>query len=120
MFIHTRRCGWLQEEGLSLELSSKDTYEDVSRQLAHALTPPLDAPQKLRFTQQNNYTQQPKPQALRFPIQEMELPEMLQHFGQTADTLFYEVLDLPLPELERLKTLKASVKASLRCQCSAS
>ncbi len=100
---------WVQEEGLSLELSSKDTYEDVSRQLAAALTPPLDDPQKLRFTQQNNYTQQPKPQALRFPTQEQELPEMLQHFGQTSDTLFYEVLDLPLPELERLKTLKASV-----------
>ncbi len=106
----------LQEEALSLELSSKDTYEEVSRQLAAALTPPLDDPQKLRFTQQNNYTQQPKPQAMRFPTQEQDLPDMLHHFGQTTDTLFYEVLDLPLPQLERLKTLKASLLARLPCQ----
>ena len=41
---------------------------------------------------------------------------MLHHFGQTTDTLFYEVLDLPLPQLERLKTLKASLLARLPCQ----
>ena len=109
-------CLALQEEALSLELSSKDTYEEASRQLAAALTPPLDDPQKLRFTQQNNYTQQPKPQAMRFPTQEQDLPDMLHHFGQTTDTLFYEVLDLPLPQLERLKTLKASLLTRLPCQ----
>lgn len=101
---------------MSLELSSKDTYEEVSRQLAAALTPPLDDPQKLRFTQQNNYTQQPKPQAMRFPTQEQDLPDMLHHFSQSSDTLFYEVLDLPLPQLERLKTLKASLLTRLPCQ----
>lgn len=93
---------------MSLELSCNDTYEEVSRQLASALTPPLDDPSHLRFTQQNNYTQQPKPQPLRFPDHEVLLPEMLVHFGQTSDTLYYEVLDLPLQELEQLKTLKAS------------
>ena len=99
----------LQEEGLSLELSCNDTYEHVSGRLASVLTPPLDDPSKIRFTQQNNYTQQPKPQHLRFPQQEMLLPEMLgQHFGQTSDTLYYELLDLPLQELEWLKTLKVS------------
>ena len=35
------------------------------------------------------------------------LAEMLQHFHTLADTLYYEVLDLPLPELEQLKTLRA-------------
>lgn len=100
----------LQEEGLSLELSCNDTYEQVSSRVASVLTPPLGDPSKIRFTQQNNYTQQPKPQHLRFPQQEMLLPEMLsQHFGQTSDTLYYEVLDLPLQELERLKTLRVSV-----------
>lgn len=98
-----------QEAGLSLELSGTNTYEQVSSRLASALTPPLEDPSMIRFTQQNNYTQQPKPQHLRFPQQEMLLPEMLsQHFGQTSDTLYYEVLDLPLQELERLKTLKVS------------
>lgn len=108
------RCLAIQEEALSLELSSKDTYEEVSRQLAAALRPPLDDPLKLRFTQQNNYSQQPKPQAMRFPTQEQDLPDMLHHFGQTTDTLFYEVLDLPLPQLERLKTLKASLSPDCR------
>ena len=107
----------IQEEALSLELSSKDTYEEVSRQLAAALRPPLDDPLKLRFTQQNNYTQQAKPQAMRFPTQEQDLPDMLHHFGQTTDTLFYELLDLPLPQLERLKTLKVSLLTRLPCQC---
>lgn len=106
----------VQEEGLSLELSSKDTYEEVSRQLAAALSPPLEEPLKLRFTQQNNYTQQPKPQPMRFPTQEQDLPDMLHHFGQVSDTLFYEVLDLPLPELERLKTLKVTLPCK-RCPC---
>ena len=103
---HALLC--IQQESLSLELSSNDSYEEVSRHLASALTPPLDDPSHLRFTQQNNYTQQPKPQPLRFPHQEMLLPDMLVHFGQTSDTLYYEVLDLPLQELEQLKTLKAS------------
>ena len=35
------------------------------------------------------------------------LAEMLQHFHTLADTLYYEVLDLPLPQLEQLKTLRA-------------
>ncbi|KAL0031727.1 hypothetical protein WJX79_003396 [Trebouxia sp. C0005] len=104
--VHFKKLDNPKEEALSLELSSKDTYEEVSRRLAAALRPPLEDPLKLRFTQQNNYTQQPKPQAMRFPTQEQDLPDMLQHFGQTTDTLFYEVLDLPLPQLERLKTLK--------------
>lgn len=98
---------------MSLELSCNDTYEQVSSRVASGLTPPLDDPSKIRFTQQNNYTQQPKPQHLRFPQQEMLLPEMLsQHFGQSSDTLYYEVLDLPLQELERLKTLKVSNSVS--------
>ncbi|KAL3154338.1 hypothetical protein ABBQ32_013820 [Trebouxia sp. C0010 RCD-2024] len=107
--VHFKKLDNPKEEGLSLELSCKDTYEEVSSRLAAALTPPLDDPSKLRFSQQNNYTQQPKPQPLRFPHHELLLPDMLsqsQHYGQAADTLYYELLDLPLQELERLKTLK--------------
>lgn len=96
-----------QEEGISLELSCTDSYKEVSQQLAQALQPPLEDPLQLRFTQQNNYSQQPKPNPLRHPVQEdFLLPDMLTQFNQPSDTLFYEVLDLPLPELERLKTLK--------------
>ena len=78
----------------------------MSEQLARALQPPLGDPLQLRFTQQHNYSQLPKAAPLRHQ-QEQLLPDMLTQFSQMADTLFYEVLDLPLPQLERLKTLKA-------------
>jgi hypothetical protein len=31
---------------------------------------------------------------------------MLRHANQSVDVLYYEVLDLPLPQLEQLKTLR--------------
>nr|XP_023928487.1 ubiquitin carboxyl-terminal hydrolase 13-like [Quercus suber] len=34
---------------------------------------------------------------------------MLVHYDQTSDILYYEVLDIPLPELQGLKTLKVAV-----------
>ena len=105
-----RVCVWLQEEGISLELSTRNTYEEVSHQLAGALKGALSDPLCLRFTQQNTYSQQPKPSPLRHPGQAdtVLLPEMLAQFNHAIDTLFYEILDLPLPQLEQLKTLKAS------------
>ena len=116
----TRALACSQEEGISLELSCTDSYKEVSQQLAQALQPPLEDPLQLRFTQQNNYSQQPKPNPLRHPAQEdFLLPDMLTQFNQPSDTLFYEVLDLPLPELERLKTLKVR-PGDRRSNCSLS
>ncbi|KAE9447935.1 hypothetical protein C3L33_20152, partial [Rhododendron williamsianum] len=37
---------------------------------------------------------------------------MLVHYNQTADILYYEVLDIPLPELQGLKTLKVAFHLS--------
>jgi len=51
----------------------------------------------------------PKTQALKWR-QVGTLAEMLQHFNMLADALYYEVLDLPLPRLEQLKTLKARAR----------
>jgi ubiquitin carboxyl-terminal hydrolase 7 len=36
------------------------------------------------------------------------LHQMLQHAGHATDTLYYEVLDMPLPQLEQLKSLRVS------------
>jgi hypothetical protein len=36
------------------------------------------------------------------------LEHMLRHAGHAVDLLYYEVLDIPLPELEQLKTLTVS------------
>ena len=46
----------------------------------------------------------PRPPALKFRGVE-RLESMLVHYNQTADILYFEQLDLPLPDLERLKTL---------------
>lgn len=59
----------------------------------------------VRLTQHNNYTHMPKPQPLRFRQAE-SLTEMVTQGGQSADTLYYEVLDLPVGEVEKLKVLK--------------
>lgn len=92
-----------QEDGVSLVLSRVNTYNDVAEKLAEQLK--VDDPQKLRFTQHNVYTQGPKPQPLRF--QQMEtLLEMLSQYNSFADILYYEILDMKLPELEKLKVLK--------------
>lgn len=92
-----------QEEGLSLVLSKANTYDDVAEKLAEQLN--LDDPQRLRFTQHNVYTQGPKPQPLRF--QQMDtLSDMLSQYNSFADVLYYEILDMKLPELEKLKILK--------------
>lgn len=34
------------------------------------------------------------------------LQGMLQHAGHATDTLYYELLDMPLPQLEQLKSLR--------------
>jgi ubiquitin carboxyl-terminal hydrolase 7 len=93
----------VQEEGMPLELSKADTYDSVAERLAEELK--LEDPQFLRFTQHNAYTQSPKPSPLRFRQHET-LVEMLSQFNNMSDIVYYEVLDMPLPELERLKVLR--------------
>lgn len=39
---------------------------------------------------------------------------MLSHYNQTSDVLYYEVLDIPLPELQGLKTLKVTFHHSAK------
>ncbi|KAG8504011.1 hypothetical protein CXB51_002300 [Gossypium anomalum] len=49
----------------------------------------------------------PKPQPIKYRGVET-LSEMLIHYNQTSDILYYEVLDIPLPELQGLKNLKVA------------
>lgn len=44
-----------------------------------------------------------------------QLAAMLQHAGHVTDVLYYEVLDMPLPQLEQLKSLR--VRACFACDC---
>ncbi|KAI5578143.1 hypothetical protein POPTR_008G012600v4 [Populus trichocarpa] len=94
-----------KEDEFCLELSKLHTYDDVAERVAHHLG--LDDPSKIRLTSHNCYSQQPKPQPIKFRGVD-HLSDMLVHYNQTSDILYYEVLDIPLPELQGLKTLKVA------------
>ncbi|XP_021973074.2 ubiquitin carboxyl-terminal hydrolase 12 isoform X1 [Helianthus annuus] len=94
-----------KEDEFSLELSKLNNYDDVVERLARHLN--LDDPSKIRLTSHNCYSQQPKPQPIKYRGVE-HLSDMLAHYNQTSDILYYEVLDIPLPELQGLKTLKVA------------
>ncbi|CAL9005234.1 unnamed protein product [Prunus brigantina] len=94
-----------KEDEFCLELSKFHTYDDVVERVAQHLG--LDDPTKIRLTSHNCYSQQPKPQPIKFRGVE-HLSDMLVHYNQTTDVLYYEVLDIPLPELQGLKTLKVA------------
>ena len=71
----------------------------------------LDDWQKLQLTQQSSYGGlQPRREPLKFKGVDT-VWTMLSGFNQTYDTLYYEALDVPLPELE--KTCKLKVRMGL-------
>ncbi|XP_030549140.1 ubiquitin C-terminal hydrolase 12-like [Rhodamnia argentea] len=94
-----------KEDEFSLELSKLHNYDDVVERVARHLG--LEDPSKIRLTPHNCYSQQPKPQPIKYRGAE-HLCDMLVHYNQTSDILYYEVLDIPLPELQGLKTLKVA------------
>ncbi|KAL2326631.1 hypothetical protein Fmac_025689 [Flemingia macrophylla] len=100
-----------KEDEFILELSKLDTYDDVVEQVAQHIG--LDDPSKIRLTSHNCYSQQPKPQCIKY--REMEhLSDMLFHYNQISDILYYEVLDIPLPELQCLKTLRIAFHHAIK------
>ncbi|KAI4384336.1 hypothetical protein MLD38_002507 [Melastoma candidum] len=94
-----------KDDEFSLELSKLHNYDDVVERVAHHLG--LNDPSKIRLTSHNCYSQQPKPQPIKYRGVD-HLGDMLVHYNQTSDILYYEVLDIPLPELQGLKTLKVA------------
>ncbi|KAF5750624.1 hypothetical protein HS088_TW03G00963 [Tripterygium wilfordii] len=103
--VHFRSLDRPKEDDFSLELSKLHTYDDVVERVARHIG--LDDPSKIRLTAHNCYSQQPKPQSIRYRSLE-HLSDMLAHYNQSSDILYYEVLDIPLPELQGLKTLKVA------------
>ncbi|CAD6256634.1 unnamed protein product [Miscanthus lutarioriparius] len=103
--VHFRSLEKPKDDAFSLELSKLHTYDDVVERVARQLE--LDDPAKIRLTSHNCYSQQPKPQPVKYRGVE-HLLDMLIHYNQTSDILYYEVLDIPLPELQFLKTLKVA------------
>ncbi|KAF1868595.1 hypothetical protein Lal_00036033 [Lupinus albus] len=103
--VHFRSLDKPKEDDFCLEMSRLYTYDDVVERVAQQLG--LDDPSKLRLTPHNCYSQQPKPQPIKYRGVD-HLSDMLVHYNQTSDILYYEVLDIPLPELQGLKTLKVA------------
>lgn len=69
-----------------LSLRSKlHTYDDVVERVARQLG--LDDPSKIRLTSHNCYSQQPKPQPIRYRGVE-HLLDMLVHYNQVYSSLF--------------------------------
>ncbi|CAH1441856.1 unnamed protein product [Lactuca virosa] len=101
--VHFRSLDRPKEDDFSLELSKLHTYDDVVERVAQKLG--LDDPSKIRLTPHNCYSQQPKPHPIKYRVAD-HLLDMLVHYNQISDILYYEVLDIPLPELQCLKTLK--------------
>ncbi|GAU44158.1 hypothetical protein TSUD_399800 [Trifolium subterraneum] len=100
-----------KEDDFSLEMSRLYTYDDVVERVAQQLD--LDDPSKIRLTPHNCYSQQPKPQPIKYRGVD-HLSDMLVHYNQTSDILYYEVLDIPLPELQGLKTLKVAFHSAIK------
>ncbi|KAK7316579.1 hypothetical protein RJT34_00144 [Clitoria ternatea] len=103
--VHFRSLDRPKEDDFFLEMSRLYTYDEVVEKVAQQLG--LDDPSKIRLTPHNCYSQQPKPQPIKYRGVD-HLSDMLVHYNQTSDILYYEVLDIPLPELQGLKTLKVA------------
>ncbi|KAI3910726.1 hypothetical protein MKW92_029235 [Papaver armeniacum] len=109
--VHFRSLEKPTDEDFCLELSKVSTYDDVMERVAGHLG--LDDPTKIRLTSHDCYYQKPKRQAIKYQGIG-HLSEMLIHFHRISDILYYEVLDIPLPELQDLKTLKIAFHYSTR------
>ncbi|KAI7751498.1 hypothetical protein M8C21_022572, partial [Ambrosia artemisiifolia] len=94
-----------KKDEFSLELPKLSKYYEIVERVASHLN--LDDPSKIRLTSHNCYSQQPKPQPIKYRGVE-HLSDILAHYNQTSDILYYEVLDIPLPEMQGLRTLKVA------------
>ncbi|KAI3902886.1 hypothetical protein MKX01_040113 [Papaver californicum] len=85
-------CSYLEdkpmEDGFCLELSKLSTYDDITKRVTRHLG--LDDPTKIRLTLHDCCSEKPKSQPLR-----------------------YRILDIPLPELQDLKTLEVAFLGDL-------
>ncbi|KAJ1414972.1 Ubiquitin carboxyl-terminal hydrolase 7, ICP0-binding domain, partial [Sesbania bispinosa] len=101
------------EDDFYLELSKVNSYDDVVETLAHRIG--LDDPSKIRLTSHNNFSQQPNPVPITYRGVE-NLLSMLVNCNQTSNILYYEVLDIPLPQLQDLKCLRVAFYYSTKNQ----
>lgn len=93
-----------KERAMEITMDKRWSYDQVTARIAKAIG---CEPLHLRLTMHNPYSDLPKPTPLKYHGVE-NLQEMLLSFQKSSDILFYEQLDMPLPELESKKPLKVS------------
>lgn len=76
---------------MSISRSKLYTYDDVVERVAQQLG--LDDPSKIRLTSHNCYSQQPKPQPIKYRGVD-HLSDMLIHYNQVIFMLFNELCNL--------------------------
>ena len=89
---------------MQITLDKRMSYDHVTAKLGKALG---CNPLCLRLTMHNPFSDLPKPQPIKYRGVE-SLQEMLTSFQKTSDALFYEILQIPLPDYEAKKSLKVS------------
>ncbi|XP_048432621.1 ubiquitin C-terminal hydrolase 12-like [Pyrus x bretschneideri] len=109
--VHFRSLDKPTEDDFILELSRLDTYDDVVKKVAGKIG--LEDPTKIRLTAHSCYSQQPKSLPINYRGVE-QLKYMLIHYYLVCDILYYEVLDIPLPEVQALKSLKVDFHHATR------
>ncbi|GAQ84171.1 Ubiquitin carboxyl-terminal hydrolase [Klebsormidium nitens] len=100
--VHFRKLEKPSAPDFDLELSKQHSYLDVISALAAHIG--LDDPAKLRLSQHNVHTHMPRVAPFKYATND-KLYDMLRGNTSYSDILYYEVLDIPLPDLEKLKTL---------------
>lgn len=100
---------------MQLELTVDMTYEDVTRRLATELG--IEDHLLLRLTQSNAYaSDMPKTHPIKYaPKQQLDELMTPGHGARMLSVFYFEVLDIPLPQLERLKSIKVKAKGFLIC-----
>ena len=104
-----------QSEVIELELSKVNTYNEVTEALAQKIG--LDDPTKIRLTAHNQYSDGPRPNPIKYQSYEKLSDMLVQGYQAPTDTLYYEILDIPLFELEKLKSLSFQYQALILLRC---
>ncbi|KAI3914337.1 hypothetical protein MKW98_014944 [Papaver atlanticum] len=89
--VHFRSLEKPKEDDFTLELSMALTYDDVM--------------ERIRLTSHDCVFLRPIPQAISYRGVG-HLSEMFTRYNRSSKILYYEVLDIPLPELQCLRSLK--------------
>ncbi|KAL5702529.1 ubiquitinyl hydrolase 1 [Ranunculus cassubicifolius] len=96
--VHFRYLDKPNVDEFCLRMSKTFSYDVVVEEVARHLG--VEDPTKIRLRSPSNYYQQPDS-----PPIEYRSPGQLSDMLRSYNTLYYEILDIPLPELEKLITL---------------